>query len=119
VVPVPNIAYSNRISLAIKAQTNTAYSEFVAMNQPMVEINPSMLDNIDSDQAFRDGWRNAGLPEDSLIDKEEVEQIRAARAEAAQAQAAMEQAQQAATIAKDVSAANGGEMPDMSQMAPQ
>ena len=111
VVPVPNIAYNNRISLAIKAQQNTAYSEFMAINQMAIEMDPSVLDNLDSDSQFRDGWRNAGLPEDSLRDSQEVDETRQARAEAqAQAQQ-MEQAQQAASMIKDASAANGGEMP--------
>ena len=112
VVPVPDIAYNNRISLAIKAQQNTQYAEFMAIHQPIIEIDPSMLDNLDSDAQFREGWRNAGLPEDSILDKEEVEATRQARAEAQQQQQALEQAQQAASIAKDASAANGGELPE-------
>ena len=113
VVPIPNIAYSNRISLAIKANTNTAYAEFIAMNQPMIEAQPSMLDNLDTDQSFRDGWRNAGLPEEALVDKEVRDETRQARAEAQQQQAAMEQAEQASGIAKNMSAANGGQLPEM------
>ena len=112
VVPVPNIAYNNRISLAIKAQQNTAYSEFMAINQMSIEMDPSVLDNLDGDTQFRDGWRNAGLPEDSLRDEQDVDEIRGARAEAqAQAQQ-MEQAQQAASMLKDASSANGGEIPE-------
>jgi len=112
VVPVPNIAYNNRISLAIKAQQNTAYSEFMAINQSTIEMDPSVLDNLDNDTHFRDSWRNAGLPEDALRAEEEVEETRAARAEAQAQQAQMEQAAQGASIAKDVSAANGGQLPE-------
>lgn len=116
VVPVPNIAYSNRISLAIKAQINTSYAEFMAMNEQMLEVNPSMLDNLDTDQAFRDGWRNAGLPEESLVSKDDRDKTRKARADAQAEAEAMAQAEQAASIAKDVSTANGGQMPDMAGM---
>ena len=111
VVPVPNIAYSNRISLAIKAQQATAYSEFMAINQPNIEMNPTLLDNIDGDAHFRESWRNAGLPEDNLATEQDVEEMRQARAEAQAQQAQMEQAAAAASIAKDASAANGGELP--------
>lgn len=118
VVPVPGIAYHNRISLAIKAQQNTAYAEFMAMQQPVMEFRPDMLDNIDFDTQFRDGWRNAGLPEDGLLERDGVDELRQARAQAQQQQMALEQASQAASIAKDASAANGGEMPEaMAQTA--
>jgi hypothetical protein len=112
VVPVPNIAYSNRISLAIKSQQNSAYSEFMAIHQMGIEMNPAILDNLDTDTQFRDGWRNAGLPEDSLRPEEEVEETRRARAEQQAQQQQMEQAQQAASMVKDASAANGGEIPE-------
>ena len=111
-VPVPNISYNNRIALAIKARQNTNFAEFVAMNEGLVETDPGILDNLDTDTQFRDSWRNAGLPEDSLRPEEEVAQIRQQRAEA-QAQAEqMAKAEQAASIAKDASAANGGQLPE-------
>ena len=112
VVPVPNIAYNNRISLAIKAQQNTAYAEFMAMNQSTVEMSPEILDNLDGDAHFRDSWRNAGLPEDGLRSEEEVAETRQARAEQQAQMQQMEQAQQAASMLKDASAANGGEIPE-------
>ena len=111
-VPLPNVAYNNRISLAIKAKTNTSYAEYMAIQQPLVEFDPSILDNMDSDAQFRDGWRNAGLPEDGLRKQIDVEETRQARAEAQQQQMQMEQAQQGAAVAKDIAAANGGQMPE-------
>ena len=111
-VPLPQVAYNNRISLAIKAKQNSNYAEYMAVQTPMAEMNPAILDNMDSDRTFRDGWRNAGLPEDGLLPEIAVEETRQARAEAQQQQMAMEQAAQGAAIAKDAAAANGGEMPD-------
>ena len=111
-VPLPQVAYNNRISLAIKAKQNSNYAEYMAVQTPMAEMNPSILDNMDADKTFRDGWRNAGLPEDGLMREIDVEETRQARAKAQQQQMQMEQAAQAASIAKDASAANGGEMPD-------
>jgi hypothetical protein len=111
-VPVPNVSYNNRIALAIKASQNTNYAEFIAMNESLVEMRPDILDNIDMDHQFRDNWRNAGLPEKSLMDEDERDEQRAVRAEQ-QAQAAqMEAAAQMASTAKDASAANGGQLPD-------
>ena len=112
VVPVPNIAYNNRISLAIKSQQNSAFAEFMAMNQSTVEMNPEILDNLNGDSHFREGWRNAGLPEDGLRSQEDVDETRQARAEAQAQQAQMEQAQQAASMLKDASSANGGQVPE-------
>ena len=111
-VPLPQVAYSNRISLAIKAKTNMNYAEYMAIQTPLAEMNPAILDNMDSDRQFRDGWRNAGLPEDGLKREIDVEETRQARAEAQQQQMQMEQAAQAAAIAKDASAANGGQLPE-------
>ena len=111
-VPLPQVSYNNRISLAIKAKQNSNYAEYMAIQTPLAEMNPSILDNMDSDQVFRDGWRNAGLPEGGLTREIEVEETRQARAEAQQQQMQMEQAAQGAAIAKDAAAANGGQLPD-------
>jgi hypothetical protein len=111
-VPLPQVSYNNRISLAIKAKQNSSYAEYMAIQTPLAEMNPSILDNMDSDQVFRDGWRNAGLPEDGLTREIDVEETRQARAEAQQQQMQMEQAAQGAAIAKDAAAANGGQLPD-------
>jgi len=116
-VPLPQVAYNNRISLAIKAKQNSNYAEYMAIQTPLAEMNPSILDNMDSDRTFRDGWRNAGLPEDGLLREIDVEETRQARAEAQQQQMAMEQAAQGAAIAKDASAANGGQMPEAMMQA--
>ena len=112
VVPVPNIAYNNRISLAIKSQQNSSYAAFMAMTPSPVEMKPEILDNLNGDAHFRDSWRNAGLPEDGLRSEEEVDETRQARAEQQAQQQQMEQAMQAASAVKDASAANGGQVPE-------
>ena len=111
-VPVPNVAYSNRISLAIKAKQNVNLAEYMAIQQPLVEQDPSLLDNMDVDNQFRAGWRNAGLPENGLRKKAEVEETRMARQQQMQMEQQMMQAQQAAAVAKDAAAANGGQLPE-------
>lgn len=112
VVPVPNIAYNNRISLAIKSQQNTAYAEFMAMNQSTVEMKPEILDNLNVDTHFRDSWRNAGLPEDGLMPQDKVDEARQARAEAQAQQQQMEQAMQASQMVNQAAQANGGQIPE-------
>jgi len=111
-VPLPQVSYSNRISLAIKAKQNSSYAEYMAIQSPLVEQDPSILDNLDTDTHFRDGWRNAGLPEDALVKENVVAEKRQARAEAQAQQAQMEQAAQSAAIGKDVASANGGQLPE-------
>ena len=111
-VPIPSVIYSNRISLAIKAKQNINYAEYLAIQQPLVEQDPSILDNMDADAQFRDGWRNAGLPEDGLRKEMEVEETRMARQQQMAQEQAMMQAQQAAATAKDAAAANGGQLPE-------
>ena len=111
-VPLPMVSYNNRISLAIKAKQNYSYAEYMSIQMPMAEMNPAILDNVNSDKNFRDGWRNAGLQEDGLASELEVDETRQARAEAQQQQMQMEQAAQSAAIAKDAAAANGGELPE-------
>ena len=111
-VPLPQVAYSNRISLAIKAKQNSSYAEYMAIQSPLVELDPSILDNLNTDTHFRDGWRNAGLPEGALVKENKVAEKRQERAEAQAQQQQMEAAAQSAAIGKDVAAANGGQMPE-------
>lgn len=114
-VPLPKVSYNNRISLAIKAKQNTNYAEYMAIQMPLVESDPSILDNMDGDLQFREGWRNAGLPESGLRREIDIAETRQARAEAQQQEQALMQAQQGAAIAKDAAAANGGQMPEQMQ----
>ena len=110
-VPVPTIAYNNRISLAMRQLQNTQQAEFLAMNEMVIMQRPDVVDNLDLDAQFRQGWRNAGLPEDSLMNEVDVEETRMARAQQQQAAAQMAAAEQTAGIMKDTAAANGGELP--------
>ena len=101
-VPLPDIVYTSRVALAIKALQNTAFARTMEIISPIVPLKPEILDNFNFDRISRDGARNDGLPADWMHTQEEVDETRAARAEA-QAQAAQaEQMQQMADAAGKV-----------------
>jgi hypothetical protein len=56
---------------------------------PLVAARPELLDNLNGDRILRDIAEGNGMPHDHLTGKEQVEQMRAARAQAEQAQAMM------------------------------
>lgn len=74
---------------------------FLSETLPMVEVDPSILDNYDMDTVVREIHRATGAPVDVLNDTKEVEEVRKARAEQ-QAQQEQLQAQmvQAEMISK-------------------
>jgi len=92
----PQISYSSRIALAIKALENVSFTRFLSTFLPISQIQPDVLDNIDFDQASRDFARNEGMPARWIRDMDLVNQNREARAQAMQQQEQIAQAQQAA-----------------------
>jgi hypothetical protein len=68
---------------------------------PFFQINPDMADNIDFDEMFRYAANLYNLPQDIMVEQEELEEARQAKLEAMQAQQEqMEQAQDADTVSK-------------------
>ena len=99
-VPMPEIIYTSRVALAIKALQNVAFARTMEIISPIVPMRPEILDNFDFDRISRDGARNDGLPADWMVPEDQVAEMRQQRAEA-QAQAA--QAQQMQGMADAVS----------------
>lgn len=95
-LPEPELSYSSRIALAIKALENNSFSRSMELTLPLVQVRPDILDNYDFDAIIRDGARNDGIPARWLVDKDDRDKLRAARAQQ-QAQAA--QVQQATAMA--------------------
>lgn len=93
----PQISYSSRIALAIKALENVSFVRFVSSFLPLAQVRPEIMDNIDFDQAARDFARNEGVPARWLKDVEAVAKTRQAQQEAAAQQAQLAQAEQAAS----------------------
>lgn len=107
-VPEPDITYTSRIALAVKALSNVSFMRSMELISPIAQVKPEILDNFNFDQITRDGARNDGLPADWLMDQKKVDEMRQARAQAqAQAQQqqqmlmAAEAAQKAGSIKKD------------------
>ncbi len=89
-VPEPDIVYTSKVALAIKALQNAAFARTMEILSPIVPVRPEVLDNFDFDRIAREGARNDGLPADWMIPAEKVAESREARAQA-QAQAAQQQ----------------------------
>lgn len=105
---VPQVSYTSKIALAIKALENQSFLQFVEIVAPLVQVDPTVLDAINTDKAIKGLARNLSLPVEWIRTEEEVAAIRQQRQEAQQAQASAEQAKLVAGAAKDASAADPG-----------
>lgn len=86
-VASPTVTYKNKIMLAMQARENGGLMEYMNMVAPMFQVYPDALDTLNMPTIVRTTARNAGLPEDWLRSKKEVEGIQKARQDqAAQAQ---------------------------------
>lgn len=105
-LPLPQVSYTSKIALAIKALENQSFLQFVEIVAPLVQVDPTVMDAIDTDKAIKGLARNLSLPVDWIRPDEAIAQIREQRAQAAKAQADAEQASLVAGAAKDVSQAD-------------
>jgi hypothetical protein len=103
-LPLPEVSYTSKLALALKAKENGSLNSVIATLAPLAELDPTIMDVFDLDTISRDVSHNFSLPHRWMKDAEEVAQIRAARA--AEQQAAQEAAllesgtKSAANIAK-------------------
>lgn len=81
----------------VEASSSIAYLEMMG---PWIEANPSLMDNIDSDEMARDVGE-ALMPVQWIRSREDVEAIRAQRAQAEQEAAAREQSMQMSEMARN------------------
>jgi hypothetical protein len=98
-VAAPKMLYKNRIMLAMQERNNGSLMGYFQMAQPIMQIFPEAVDGLNLPVAMRDSARNAGLPEEWLRSKKEIEAMQAQRAEAQQAQQQIALAEQAANAA--------------------
>lgn len=96
-MPSPEVGYSSRIALAIKALENSSFSHALEMQGPVIEIKPETLDNYDLDMIARDTARNFGTPSRWLVPVEVRDKIREERAKK---QAELEKQMQIAQMAE-------------------
>ena len=115
VMPDPETQYNSRIALAIRALENGSFMQTMDMFLPMSELKPELWDNLDTDAAFRDSAKNAGMPSRWLRDARETAQIRQERADAQQQAAEAEQLDTMAKAAKNASAADPEKLQQLMQ----
>ena len=99
------IEYVTPIAMAQRSQDVQGTLRTIEAVAPIASIQQEVWDNFDGDEVARISGRAFGMPEKILRDKEEVEQIRTARAEQQQAQQMIEAAPGLAKASKDASEA--------------
>ena len=108
VLPMPKVTLTSKLALAIKAVENNSFLQLISIFQPLAELKPEILDNMDFDKAFRGIAHNLSVPTDWLTTVFDRDALRQARAQQEQAMAAAEAAPQVAAAAKDLAEANEG-----------
>jgi hypothetical protein len=91
-IPDPEIIYTSRLALQLKAIHNDAYLRVMDSIMPLMGVAPDVLDHFDLDKLVRDLSRNEGLRSDWLRPERMVADIRRERQQMEQ-QAMEQQAQ--------------------------
>jgi hypothetical protein len=101
IVPDPEIVYTSRLALQIRAINNEAFGRTFAQIYPLAEARPEILDNFNLDNAARMIARNEGAHEDIIrpeLDRDAMRQQRAQ--EEAQAMEEASMLEEAGAVAK-------------------
>jgi hypothetical protein len=115
---LPQVSYTSKIALAIKALENESFMQFVEVVAPLVQVDPTVMDAIDTDKTLKGLARNLSLPVGWIRTDEQIAERRDARAKAQQQQAQAEQAKLLASAAKDASQMDTTKMAQAAQMMP-
>ncbi len=103
-IPDPEVIYTSRLALQIKAIHNESFSQTLGVLAPIMEVRPDMLDHFNFDKAVREVARNEGWREDWFNPDRVVTQMRQQRAQAEQQArqeaVGMEQAETIANLTK-------------------
>lgn len=91
-IPDPEVVYTSRLALQLKAIHNGAYLRVMDSVIPLLAVAPDVLDHFDLDRIVRDLARNEGMRSDWLRAERAVNDIR--RERQAMEQQAMEQQSQ-------------------------
>ena len=103
----PRVAQTSRMALAMQSVKRSAFSTMFSLFQPLTAMGTPVLDNLDTDRAYRDLARGEGLPADYLVDQDTVKQLRQARSQAQQAQQQQQMMMEAAKNPEIVKQAAG------------
>jgi hypothetical protein len=99
-IPDPEVQYTSRLALALKAVHSNGLSRVLAQFAPYLESYPQLMDNFNMDVAIRSIARNEGVPAEWMPPEDDVVAVREARAAQQAEQAQMEQAMAGADIAQ-------------------
>jgi hypothetical protein len=102
---MPQVVITSRISDALKALKNRGTEETFRFLEPMLETQPEIMDNFDTDKLAKDYAENTGMPADGLRSVKNVAKIRQARAQVQAQQRQVALAQQMAAAGKDLGSA--------------
>ena len=92
------VQYSSMIARSQKMTEVENLNRFLAMAGPLLSVDPTVIDNINLDEAILYSAKKSNVPEEIIRDADERDQLRQARAEQAQAM----QQQQNETHAADM-----------------
>lgn len=85
-----DVVYVNRLAMAMKMFEFQGISNTMSFVGPILQVDPTVVDNFDLDEMVRGGAERLGMPSSVLRKRTEVEEIRARRAQA-EAEAKAEQ----------------------------
>jgi len=101
-LPLPEVVFSSKLALALKAKENGSLQNTMATLADIAVVRPDVLDIFDFDTIGRDVAHNNSLPPRWTFPDEIVDGIRAERAAAQQAEQEAALAASAAATAKDL-----------------
>lgn len=80
----PQVFFTSQIAKAQRIAELQNFSRLFEFIAPVAQFDPSVLDNIEGDEAFKFAVQMLGLPQEVVRDEDDVEETRQARAEAEQ-----------------------------------
>ena len=95
------INYVSPMAVTRRASVTQAFMQGMSAAQILVQANPSILENLDTDSVFRSLMTQNNVDPQFLRSEQEVAQMRQQQAEQEQQQQQMMMAHQAAAAAKD------------------
>jgi hypothetical protein len=87
-----DIEYVSPLANTQRAEELTSLNRALESRAALIQLDPTLLDNVDADRALRDALMISGVPHTVIRRKDEVQQIRDERAQAQQQQQQLEQA---------------------------
>ena len=106
IIPPPKVVFTSRLALAMRMVENNAIDRTLERLAMIAQFVPDVLLNFNMDELARIAARNDGVPENVLVLKKEVDEMKQAQAEQQQQMAQMEQAESMAGTAKTVGDTN-------------